>query len=142
MNGVPCSCGKDHSFSARVVAGPGVLQQLPRILAELEIKKPFLLADRNTWKAAGEQVAEILSAAGIAFAAYSIPETEPKPDEQRVGSAVMHFDHSCDAVIGIGSGVINDIGKILAATAKLPYIVVGTAPSMDGYASATARGPM
>ena len=138
MNGAPCSCGKTHRFSAKVVTGAGVVHQLPEILAEMGIKKPFLLTDRNTWKAAGEQVAAILAAAGILHSSYSLPEDAPKPDEQRVGSAVMHFDHSCDAVIGIGSGVVNDIGKILAATAKLPYIIVGTAPSMDGYASATS----
>ena len=138
MNGAPCSCGKTHRFSAKVVTGAGVVHQLPEILAEMGIKKPFLLTDRNTWKAAGEQVEAILAAAGILHSSYSLPEDAPKPDEQRVGSAVMHFDHSCDAVIGIGSGVVNDIGKILAATAKLPYIIVGTAPSMDGYASATS----
>ena len=138
MNGTPCACGKEHSFSAQVVTGAGVVNKLPRILEELGAKKPFLLSDRNTWKAAGAQVADILAAAGISYSSYSFPEEEPKPDEQRVGSAVMHFEHSCDAVIGIGSGVINDIGKILAATAKLPYIIVGTAPSMDGYASATS----
>lgn len=138
MNGVPCPCGKAHSFSARVLSGAGVVTKLPQVLAELGIKKPFLLSDRNTWQAAGEQVRGILAAAGIPITSYSLPETEPKPDEQRVGAAVMHFDSSCDAVIGIGSGVINDIGKILAATAGLPYIIVGTAPSMDGYASATS----
>lgn len=50
----------------------------------------------------------------------------------------MHFDHSCDAVIAVGSGVLNDTGKILAALAGKPYIIVGTAPSMDGYASASS----
>ena len=138
MNGAACSCGKVHSFSAKVVTGSGVVNQLPKILAQLQVKKPFLLTDRNTWKAAGAQVAEILASAKIPSGSYSLPEEAPKPDEQRVGSAVMHFDHSCDAVIGIGSGVVNDIGKILSATAKVPYIIVGTAPSMDGYASATS----
>ena len=138
MNGAVCPCGREHRFSARVVTGAGVVAQLPGILGEMGIARPFLLSDRNTWKAAGTQVAEILTAAGIPFNGYSFPEDAPKPDEQRVGSAVMHFDHSCDGVIGIGSGVVNDISKILAATAKLPYIIVGTAPSMDGYASATS----
>ena len=48
------------------------------------------------------------------------------------------MEPDCDAVIGVGSGVINDIGKMLAALSRLPYIIVGTAPSMDGYASATS----
>ena len=50
----------------------------------------------------------------------------------------MHYDVSCDMVIGIGSGVINDIGKLISKLTKTPYIIVATAPSMDGYASATS----
>ena len=50
----------------------------------------------------------------------------------------MHFDYSCDAIIGVGSGVINDIGKILSNISGRPYIIVATAPSMDGYASASS----
>ena len=41
-------------------------------------------------------------------------------------------------MVAVGSRVINDIGKIVANTAKVPYAIVGTAPSMDGYASATS----
>jgi hypothetical protein len=29
MNGMLCACGKTHSFSAKVIAGEGVLAQLP-----------------------------------------------------------------------------------------------------------------
>ncbi len=50
----------------------------------------------------------------------------------------MHFDPSCDVVVGVGSGVINDVCKILSHLTGKPYIIVGTAPSMDGYASATS----
>ena len=50
----------------------------------------------------------------------------------------MHFDKSCDVVVGVGSGVINDVCKILSNATGNPYIIVGTAPSMDGYASATS----
>ena len=50
----------------------------------------------------------------------------------------MHFDGSCDLIIGVGSGVINDIGKILSSVSGRAYIIVCTAPSMDGYASATS----
>ena len=35
MNGAACSCGKNHSFSAKVVTGAGVVNRLPEILAEL-----------------------------------------------------------------------------------------------------------
>ena len=54
----------------------------------------------------------------------------------------MHFDNSCDLIIGVGSGVINDIGKILSNVSRRKYIIVCTAPSMDGYASATSSMSM
>ena len=50
----------------------------------------------------------------------------------------MHFDPNCDLIIGVGSGVINDISKILSNISGRKYIIVATAPSMDGYASATS----
>ena len=37
--------------------------------------------------------------------------------------------------LAIGSGVINDCCKVLGHAAGIPSMVVGTAPSMDGYAS-------
>ncbi len=47
----------------------------------------------------------------------------------------MHFDSSCDCIIGVGSGVINDISKLISTVTGRKYIIVATAPSMDGYAS-------
>lgn len=138
MNGAPCACGRTHSFSVRVIVGNGVVSQLPDIVREFDAVKPFVLSDSNTWKAAGEQVCGLLESRGIGCVSYSFPEGSVEPDEHSVGSAVMHFDSKCDIIIAVGSGVINDIGKILSNVSGKPYIIVGTAPSMDGYASATS----
>ena len=51
---------------------------------------------------------------------------------------MMHFDVSCDGIVGVGSGVVNDLCKLLALVTERDYAVVGTAPSMDGYASDTS----
>ena len=40
-----------------------------------------------------------------------------------------------DLVLGVGSGVINDLCKIVSFESNIPYYIVATAPSMDGYAS-------
>ena len=138
MNGTPCACGKDHSFSAKVISGSGVINQLPEILKEYNVKKAYVISDTNTWKAAGEQVCSLLQANGFKYTSYCFQQDMIEPDEHSVGSAIMHYEHDCDLVIGVGSGVINDIGKIVSAMANKPYIIVGTAPSMDGYASATS----
>ncbi len=138
MNGNVCFCGNRHSFSAQVVTGDGVLEQLPDILRQFGAKKAYVLSDRNTYAAAGEQVCAILQQADIHCHSYCFRNEAPEPDEHSVGSAVMHMPSDRDIIVGVGSGVINDIGKILSALSGKPYIIVATAPSMDGYASATS----
>ena len=50
----PCPCGKKHTSALdMLVSGPGALARLPELLARYDAKKPFLLADRNTFAAAG-----------------------------------------------------------------------------------------
>ena len=138
-----CACGREHDVAIDdVIVGKGVVRRLPEFVAKYGAKKPFLLADKNTYEAAGKQVAQILKESGIAFSAYVFQEDALEPNEEAVGSAIMHFDNSCDLIIGVGSGVINDIGKILSNVSGRKYIIVGTAPSMDGYASATSSMSM
>lgn len=138
MNGAACACGRIHRFDAEVVSGPGAVETLPRYLEKWGARKVFLLSDSNTWQAAGRRVYKIIADHGAACVSHCFPDRELEPDERAVGSAVTHFAWDCDLVVAVGSGVINDIGKTVAAMAKLHYIIVGTAPSMDGYASATS----
>lgn len=134
-----CECGREHSAAVDdVIIGSGVIAQLPEFLKKYNAKKPFLLADRNTFAAAGEKVCGVLEN----YSKYIFKDDSLEPDEKAVGSAVMHFETSCDLIIGIGSGVINDIGKILSNLTNKRYIIVATAPSMDGYASATSSMSM
>lgn len=134
-----CSCGKIHNVDIDdVLIGKGVVNKLPEYIEKYGAKKPFLLADRNTFSAAGKSVCKILDENTISFSKYIFENKQLEPDERSVGSAVMRFDTSCDLIIGIGSGVINDIGKILSNITGRKYIIVATAPSMDGYASATS----
>lgn len=138
-----CACGKVHGADIdEVIVGSDVVRRLPECVRRYGAKKPFILADRNTFAAAGGTVCSILEEAGLAYTAYVFPDAHLEPNEQAVGAAVMHFDHSCDLIVGVGSGVINDIGKILSRVSGRKYIIVGTAPSMDGYASATSSMSM
>lgn len=143
LGSAACSCGKKHEAAVEeVVTGSGAVAKLPEFVEKYGAKRPFLLADVNTWTAAGERIGDVLDAAGIEYSKYVFPQTSLEPDEAAVGAAVMHFDSRCDLVIGVGSGVINDIGKILSKITGKHYIIVATAPSMDGYASATSSMSM
>ncbi len=138
-DGFLCECGKKHFALVKdVIIESGALKALPDLVKKYGGTKVFLLCDTHTYEAAGEAAEKILDEAGIAHSKYCFKKEHLEPDEFSVGSAVMHYDHSCDLIVGVGGGVINDIGKILARTSRRPYIIVGTAPSMDGYASATS----
>ena len=139
LGGPQCSCGREHDIAIDdVVVGKSVLRRLPEFVAKYQAKKPFILADKNTYKAAGAEVENILRGSGLPFSTYIFQNEALEPNEEAVGSAFLHFDNSCDLIIGVGSGVINDIGKILSNVSGRTYIIVCTAPSMDGYASATS----
>ena len=137
-----CSCGKDHKFSSLVLIEKNAISKLPIVLKEQKIKSVFIFADKNTYLAAGEKVSSVLAENGITIKKFVFSKDFVEPDETSVGLAIMNFDPNCDAVIGVGSGVINDISKIVANVSGKKYIIVGTAPSMDGYASATSSMTM
>ena len=134
----PCPCGRPHTAAVdEVVIGSGTVNRVPEF-AEKYGKKPFVVADIHTYAVAGEKVCSLLKAASIPFSSFIFKDEALEPDEKTVGAAFMHYDTSCDVIVGVGSGVINDVCKILSNTTGNPYIIVGTAPSMDGYASATS----
>ena len=134
-----CPCGVKHVFPLKkVVSCAGAIDRLPEILNLYGLKKPFIVADENTFKAAGEKVVSLLKKNGVEYSKF-LYGTEPlEPDEKSVGALAIKFDADCDVIVGVGSGVINDVCKIIAARTGKFYIVVATAPSMDGYASATS----
>ena len=128
--------------SPKVDVGVGAIERLAGFLTEQKIKNVFVYADKNTFSAAGERVSDLLKDQGIKIKQYIFDDDRVEPNEASVGLAVMNFDPCVDAVIAVGSGVINDISKIVANASGKTYIVVATAPSMDGYASATSSIPL
>ena len=134
--GYDCPCGRHHACGMDYLRiGPGVIRLLPEMLAAMKKEKPFVVCDQNTWKAAGERAVQILKENGIAYSLYIIPGGRIAPAEWEVGSVIMHFDPACDLLLAVGSGVVNDICKVVGKAVGKPSAVIGTAPSMDGYAS-------
>ncbi len=139
--GHACACGKHHVTGLRDLrVGSGVLAELPDVLEQAGKRVPFVVCDADTYRAAGERVMALLNKAGVAARLFVFPERAGKmePDEAAVGALAMAFDPMCDVVLAVGSGVVNDCCKVLAHAARLPSMVVCTAPSMDGYASNSA----
>jgi len=134
--GFVCDCGIRHATDVeQVYIGSRVIVKLPGIIKNLDKKKPFVVCDGTTYKAAGERVLALLKEAGLDYTMYMIRENMPEPDEHTLGEVCMHFDSSCDIIVAVGSGVINDTCKMLAMISGRRSIIVGTAPSMDGFSS-------
>jgi glycerol-1-phosphate dehydrogenase [NAD(P)+] len=98
-------------------------------------KKAVVIADENTFAAAGKQVYEILlSHDQIGSEPFIFPH-EPMlyADYQNV-LKLEGFLKSQDAVpVAIGSGTLNDLTKLASFRCNRPYLIIATAASMDGY---------
>ncbi len=138
-----CECGKIHNaLIDEYVVEKNAISRLGDFVKKYNGTKAFILADKNTYLAGGQKAVSVLEQNAIPYSKYIFNQDNLAPNESAVGSAIMHYDKSCDIIVAVGSGVINDIGKILAKTTSHPYIIVATAPSMDGYASATSSMDM
>ncbi len=133
---VVCKCGKVHKTAVEhCIIESGAIAMLPEYVRKYGATKAFIIADINTYPIAGEKVKLALENSGIPTASHIFPNKRLEPNENAMGSLVFKFDPTCDIIIGVGSGVINDISKILANITGRPYAIVATAAYMDGYAS-------
>ena len=133
---IPCSCGHTHFSGVKLIdIDRGAVTRLPGHIRDLGYKKVFIVADINTWEAAGARVAVELRAAGIVFDKVVLDYEEVIPDEQVIGEIMTAYPMGYDLVLGIGSGTLNDLCKFVSHRLGIDYIIFATAPSMDGFVS-------
>ncbi len=136
LKGRDCECGMRHDCSIRhIVIGRNANRQLGSLLGDY--RRILLAADTNTYAACGEVIRKQV---GEKLENLLIYQRDGLliPNEEAVGEMQALLTPETDLIIGIGSGVIQDICKYVSHQAKLPYYIVATAPSMDGYASVGA----
>ena len=134
-----CGCGRVHSTDLKSIdIGRGALDRLPDTLRALGFGRAYLVADVNTWEAAGRAAADRLTASGFSFTSFVLPDTELVPDEKAVGALLLHMPQDADLVLAVGAGTINDLCKYVSRLRGLDYVIFATAPSMDGFVSAGA----
>lgn len=136
LRGVVCqACGKEHKCPIEnVFIENNATKHLTALTAGYQ--KILLVADENTYLAAGKKTEEALLGKDIQSVIFS-GKTVLIPNEEAIERVEEKTDGT-DLIIGIGSGVIQDLCKYVSHCSKIPYMVVATAPSMDGYASSGA----
>lgn len=134
IKGIPgCGCGRPHSCPIeRIAIGKDALELLPELLAGYG--RVLLVADRNTWRVCGERAYGMIPCAKEALV-LSDNGKLVIPDEEKIAEISERVSGDTEVIVGVGSGVINDLCKIVSFRRDLPYFIVATAPSMDGYAS-------
>lgn len=136
---IQCGCGRRHSTKLqRIDIEEGALKRLPDHIQQLGYQNIFVVCDVNTWEAAGEAAVRELDKAGIKQYTLVLPEKELVPDEQAVGKVMEVYERGTDLLLAVGSGTLNDLCKFVSFQLNLPYMIVATAPSMDGFVSVGA----
>jgi glycerol-1-phosphate dehydrogenase [NAD(P)+] len=131
------------STTRHLVFGVGVLDEAVQLIRQSFPDRPALIiADERTFEIAGRQMQDALSDVQHSLATPMIFPAEPtlRPDTMNVEAIRQKLlEVGVPALpIAVGSGTINDLVKRAAYEADLPYVVVATAASMDGYSASGA----
>lgn len=104
----------------------------------------LLLADTHTFPLAGSALRRSLAHAGFSVSVLQLEDGHDgkvEADDTMVDEVEMALDalpEPRSGVIALGAGTVNDLAKLPAFRKGLPYGVVPTAASMNGYTSAIA----
>ena len=135
---VACSCNKPHNvLTKEIVVKKNAVQMLPRLIQKHNLPQDILLVyDTHTYAAADSAVSSVLKEAGMTVREHIFDSaTLIHPDERAVGELMFAMEPEPKMLVAVGSGTLNDLCRFCANRLKIPYMVVATAPSMDGYAS-------
>jgi glycerol-1-phosphate dehydrogenase [NAD(P)+] len=137
-----CPCGKVHSNDIRQFnIRAGALQDVPQCVASLFRGNSIgMVADERTYSVAGQKVNELLRSAGNDVTGCIVPDEEDGRPHATFDT-VLDVEHrlcSVEFIVAVGSGTVNDLSKLASYRLGIPYLIVATAPSMNGYTSAIA----
>lgn len=123
-----------------IIFGMNVLERTGDLFARVfPGARALVVADDNTFAAAGGAVVASLAAAGVESAQepYIFPGTPTLyADYDNVEILREHIRPLDNTVVcSIAAGTLNDIAKLASGELGRPYMNVCTAPSVDGYAS-------
>ncbi|MCC7274985.1 MAG: iron-containing alcohol dehydrogenase [Alphaproteobacteria bacterium] len=128
------------AVTREVTLDAGALAALPAV-ARRHVPAATLLvvADDRTWEAAGRRAAALLAGDGRTVEWLVLPGTPRlKPATDHADAIAARIAAGAALPVAVGSGVVNDLVKRAAGVTGVPYLVVATAASMDGYAASGA----
>lgn len=118
----------------------GAIKQVAPYVLQRQFQKVMLVVDSITYEVAGKQLEQALKEQATlqVTTTYISPNAigDVVADEQSIVELLLAIQqHSPDVLIAVGSGTIHDVTRYAGYTAKLPFVSVPTAPSVDGFNS-------
>ncbi len=132
-----CQCGRSHTVDIqKIIYAPDAIECMPDVLAGyVEGRRIVVIGDVRTLSVAGERAREALGRSGWVSDVIVIPDTDggtPVCDD--ITYAWLKSQISpVDIALAIGCGVVNDLTKWLAFEQNIPYAVIATAATMNGF---------
>ena len=103
-----------------VVTGPGVLEQLPAVIAELDLpERGLIVCDSNTLNIAGKQVNEYLEIGGHPMKKVVV-EGANTQELLRVEDTLDGIDF----LVGVGGGRPIDLAKQAGFNKNIPFVSI------------------
>lgn len=135
-----CSCGHRHAVDIQTVqTGVGIAGEVVSfVTAHHSEATTVIVSDTNTALAQGDALETAFAEAGRTVIRYTFRTKADHflvPDEAAIGALLTALPRDTGLIVAAGSGTINDICRFVSDRMKIPYLVVCTAPSVDGYAS-------
>ena len=141
ISGIACDCGLTHRQPSQdIYVGSGIAKHTAAYIKKRGLGTHcVLVADQNTWPLAGKAIAEQLESEGFSVIRCVINrDGVMDPDERACGEVLLSIQPETEFLVAVGSGSITDTTRINAMRCGLPFVSIGTAPSMDGYTSVVA----
>ena len=149
MMEITCTCERGHHTAPvkKIEVSEHAVEKTAELLAGYH--RIYLVADENTYEAAGKRAEALLRDAGMLSHTY-ILSAGAMATAENVGEVLIHagiketpyriehFSRNPDYILAVGSGSVNDVCRMVSYRLGIEYGVLGTAPSMDGYASVVA----
>jgi glycerol-1-phosphate dehydrogenase [NAD(P)+] len=122
-----------------VVLNNSAFDDLVKFTLSLDPRPILVVADEHTDLAAGEEVTARLKCTGLSVKKVLLSgEPWAAADEGSLAQVLAALNAREHLLVAVGSGTITDVTRFVAYQARLPYVSVPTAASVDAYNSITA----
>ena len=118
-----------------VYIGPDALAELVRFCGERQLEHFALIADDNTYAALGARAESALHTQGWDVLTIVLQGDEIGADARSAFQVLLALDRVPRIFIGVGSGTITDVARVISHRIGSEFISLPTAASVDGFTS-------